>query len=827
MHRTIIFLAALLTFAIQLQPGYAQELTQAGTPTPVLVTPQATVQSTVTVAVQAAGTPTSAPTPTPASASPPTVSTAAVDRISAGTADITFAQLNVPDIELLAPIDQYSLTYPVPYRWQINSEVSYLELNYNMAYFSSDIPLTAQNQLVNDVVNVYYNEVLVATFVPKPGENNVVQIPLPAESLEGQPENHRVSFLYISGDCDFTGEQPFLVINNSSSIHFDYNLPPLEIDLAQFPRPLIQDLFEPESILLVIPDSYSDADLTAAASVAAAIGAYTFNNANVSLITAGQATPARLSNTSVVIIGSPSSNSLLSDLYLNDNSLPTTLNEDATAILASQDQPITPNDGVIQEILSPYSPDHVFLIVTGNNDQAITGAARALSALSPRYGFVGNLAVVEEFQNLVPAGSDQVDTFSLSDYGFKDITFYGMDNFSESFRFFVPYDWEILDDPHLKLSYIHAASINSVGSNITVSLNGKPVGNVPIETDEVLGERTALISLSKNDLKTGAFNRLTFDVTLDVELPDCHLPDPDTIWLRIDDGSELYLPHTKKTETSVTPSLQDAFSRLITRQDMSNIMFAMPRLPTQTELQGLVDAAMWLGYFSGGPSFAPVVSREDSVESLAQADIPYHVIALGRPTANYFISQINQQLPQPFVPGEDNLQQTVGNVIYRLPAQFKIGLLQALNAPWDPASSILVATGTSDDSVAQALAALTDPDIYYQLNHNLAFISGDNIEYVDSTLFVREALVSGVEAVSPGQGEIAMEEITSTVSIVTPAPDSPAVPIHGEVRTYAPPEKTGPSSLLVLGLINIGILIVIVGAYVTWRKARKKGDSTK
>ncbi len=777
---------------LQLSTGYARESTQNETPTPVLGTPEPAIQ------------------PTPTAANP----------TSTGITEVTFAQLGLPaDIELLAPIDHRSFTFEVPYRWQIIGNQSYLELDYDVQHAET---ATVENQTVNAIVSVYYNDVLLTAFAPKVGPNNTIRIPISPEALAAPDlgERHPLSFIYLSGDCDLDRERTLFTIKDSSRIHFEYNLSPLEIDLAQFPRPLIQNLFEPESIVLVLPDAYSDADLTAAASIAAAIGHYSYNEANVTLITAGEATPERLVDTSAVIIGTPKTNSFLQRLYQGDK-LPTFLNQDGSTLLTADNQLINPDDGIIQEIQSEYSADHVFLIISGANDNAVTSAARALSVLAPRYGFAGNLAIVEEFHDLVPAESVEIDTFTLADFGFQDTTFYGLDNFTTQIRFFVPYNWELTDTPTLTLSYIHAASINQAGSGVMVRLNDKPAGSVPIDT-EVFGERSVKIQLAKEDFKPGTFNRLTFDITIDMEFPDCTLPDLDTIWLRLNEASELYLPHIEKTDVTMIPSLQDSLGRLVTRQELSNILFAMPLNPTPAELQGMVDAAMWLGNFSGGPGFAPQVSRAETAIGLEQIDTPYHVIAIGRPTSNPFIAQINGLLPQPFMPNEDNLRQTVGNVVYRLPAQFKIGLLQTLNAPWNPGNLILVATGTNADSVTEAIITLTNPDTYYQLDGDLAFINGDNIETFDSKQYLRGSLIPGVEAVTPGDEEIPLEEITSTVSIATP----PAPPPEA-TKNYDVPEKTGPSSIIVFGLLGIGLLVVVMGGYLTWRKTSAKKDSAK
>ncbi len=206
------------------QTGYAQDATS----TPVFNTPTPTPVPPTPTPVP--------PTPTPVPPTP-TAAPVSVAQSSPGTAEITFAQLELPDttdIELLSPIDQQSLGYEVPYRWNIIGTESYLEINYDLQYSENNGAVLAENQVINAVISVYYNDVLLTSFTPNTGPNNSLRIPILPEALNipGQEERHRIRFVYLSGDCDENQNRSMLVIKNSSLIHFEYNLLPLEIDLA-------------------------------------------------------------------------------------------------------------------------------------------------------------------------------------------------------------------------------------------------------------------------------------------------------------------------------------------------------------------------------------------------------------------------------------------------------------------------------------------------------------------------------------------------------------------------------------------------------------------
>lgn len=797
-----------LWLSIGTQASYAQtpESTPASTPqsTPVpQVTPVSAEQNS-TGFIEVTGASTLTPMiqaiPTPAGQS------------LSGVTEVTFAQLNQPTFELRSPIQQETFSLDIPFRWNVASEASYLEIHYDMEFEGINRNTVG---LTNGIVNVYYNDILVGSFPPNEGFNQIERIPISSEAVAGAKGNrHTVSILYFSGNCE-AGQQPSLfVVQDTSVIHFDYELLPVEINLADFPYPVAQNVFEPDHILIVIPDNYSDADLSAATSVAATMGLRTFGNVTFDIFTAREATTERLANASAIIVGQPQDNALLLDLYQR-NRLPTTLTADLL-ITGPSNQPISPDDGVIQEIFSDYSNDHVYLTVTGASDLAVSRAAQALSVLAPRYGFEGNLVVIADFQELV-SETGQSDTFSLAELGFEDRIFYGIGSHNASLNFFVPANWRITEQPTLTLSYFHSAALKSAASGVTINLNDQPVGSAPIGSEN-LGERQVVIQLPDSEIKSGARNKLSFEVITNLELPDCVLPELDLIWVRINDSSQLRLPH-EEVELNVDPSLNDPLQHFISREDLSDVWFSLPANPTRSELLGVINTAARLGNLTNGPGFAPRVSR-GAIADLSELD-GYHLIAFGLPTTNPVIAKINDKLPQPFVPGEVNLRQQVGNVVYRLPDNFSLGLVQILPAPWSPdKKAVLVGTGTSPQGEQRAINILTDEEDYYSLDGNVAFITARGIETFDARELVRAPLAAGALAEEVSQvAAVAEETPAEAVPILDPGPTL-ADPVV-DPQKYLP-DTSSPLwvTQLTFVLIGAGLVIAAVGGVVSWRKRK-------
>lgn len=754
---------------------------------------------------------------TPAPAPVPLATAVPFDKTPPGITEVTLAHLEQASFELRSPLAQRSFTFEAPYRWILSGETSYLDVHYDMQY-EHNSRLNAEFGPAEGLVSVYVNDTLVGAFEPVSGTNQTERIVITSEAFQAaQSTRQRIRFVYISGNCENPETQrSVVVIHNSSFIHFEYELSPLEINLADFPQPLVQYNFEPDPVLIIVPDDYSEADLSAAASVAASLGHRAFDAVSLDMVTAAEVTPERLANTSAIIIGQPKNNAFLRDLY-ERNRLPTTLDPGNLLINGSANQLISPDDGVLQEIVSDFSEDYAYLIVTGGTDAAVIRAAKALSVAAPRYGFEGNLVVVTDYQESQVESSEVIDTFTLADFGFRDTTLYGTEAQYSSTRIFIPANWRLTKNPTLTLSYVHSSMLQG-SSNLTVKLNDEPVASVPIDSS-VTGERKITVELPVSDIKTGRHNRLSFQAVMNLELPKCVLPELDAAWLRINDASQLHLPHVLE-EMDATASLNDSLTPFTSRQDLSDVWFALPETPAQAELLGLVRVAWWLGSLSLGPGFAPTVSL-GAIEDIAELET-YHVIALGLPTTNAVIVNVNETLPQPFVSGTDSLRQEIGNVVYRLPANFSIGLLQALVAPWNSKKAVLAVTGTTPEGADAAMSTLTDETTYYELDGNVAFIHSNRIETFDTTRLIREPLTMALQGGAGEGGSITLEVVTPTVTITLEA--ATALPEqNAPVAAQDFPEAV--SSPMVtqwsLGLIGTGLAIATVGGFINWRRSRR------
>lgn len=746
-----------------------------------------------------------------------------------GTIEISLEQLNRSSMTLRGPIDSEEVSLTLPYRWQLK-EGGYLQLYYDLLFDNLGQPTASGEAERVFLLEVYFDDDLVAALnLKNVGRNQAVQVPLPATAVNSPDRNnHTLRFVLTTGrDCDTEGRTS-LFINNLSFLHLAYDEIPAELDLAAFPRPLVQELLAPETISFVIPDNYTTADLNALASLSATFGQRTDNGLALSVFTASEATPERLAGSYMVLVGTPQSNSLIADWYAR-GLLPTQL--DASGAITTPDQTIFADDGVVQ-LAQTEATEPVTLLVTGTTEAAVARAARALSVrqTDPRFGFSGPLAVIEAVdEGVTTAVNEGTALYTLAELGFRDTTVYGVGTQSKNVSFFVPSNWRMAEDPLLLLNYIPSAIIQPSASALTVYLNNRPIGSTILD-GSLSGERELLVQLPSDEILLGDTNRLRLEVTMDMDQP-CAEPDLGLAWTRIKDNGRLQIVYTEASETDQPLVIRDPLTPLISRYDLSNLWFALPETPTAVELNGLAGVAAVLGDISRGYNFAPQVALGELDKSLL-ADA--HVVALGEPENSSLIGLVNEELPQPFVAGSNEMRQQLGSIIFRLPDNFSLGIIEAIHAPWNPQRAVTVVTGTNNEGVAWAVNAITNNDLASNLDGNVSFVRQDKVEALD--LAVGEAgglslslvpdVVSKVTQEAAATAVQASAEVPAAavdvVELVEPTAVPATLPELGPLPAAYQPEAAGlgAKSGLVFLLVGSGVAVALLGLFLGARRAR-------
>jgi hypothetical protein len=228
-------------------------------------------------------------------------------------------------------------------------------------------------------------------------------------------------------------------------------------------------------------------------------------------------------------------------------------------------------------------------------------------------------------------------------------------------------------------------------------------------------------------------------------------------------------------------------------------MVSLPPIPTQDEMSGMLNITKVIGTFIQDPYYYFKVSLNPGLDPAK--DIATDLIIIGKPSRNSLIARVNDKLPQPFVPGEDNLTIKQDISTYRIQQDTGIGMIQVMPAPWNALLGITVITGTTDKGFKWAIDRASNPVYVYDFVGDLSFIQDNRVDTFQTTrLFVQPV-------------DILLSQMTGQQATVMPL--TPGITATSEVlldRYVSPSAKTvGERSSLLNYLIGGLVILALAG----------------
>ncbi len=473
---------------------------------------------------------------------------------------------------------------------------------------------------------------------------------------------------------------------------------------------------------------------------------------------------------------------------------------------------IAETDGLVQEIQSPWSNRHVAIVVTGLNDEALIKAGQALGGQNNFPGMQGQYVVIQDTRPFTsPNPTLQRNRFTLADLGFPNETVVGALVLDQQYSFSIPGSWKISDDAYFNLHFANSTAFSGISSTLNVSLNNLIVGSASLNDAHTIS-RTVKIPLPGNAFEPGE-NDLDLSVSTAL-LNECMTIDTSNYWITFFNDSELALPHEKLPASALDLEFYvRPFNEDLT---LKNLVLALPNNPTENMVQGLVNMLYIMGNESGSSVFSPEVTYAD--ENSLKDWANFNIIAIGLPTDNAFIAEFNDNLPQSFYPGTNQIQQKVDNIIYRISPETSIGLVQELVGPKNPGQAILAITGTNDEGLSWAQAAMGGPNAFNMFG-NLAYIRGNKIQSIDTRITSQDEVLSTTQSVAPELQAASTVQPTPTLTPTqTPIPDPTPIPTPTLVFDDEPKEVINdqPRWLVPLLVFSIALLIAAIGGAI-WR----------
>ncbi len=590
-------------------------------------------------------------------------------------------------------------------------DLTFEELGHSTFYLSESGARSIDLYLPRNLVPNYdgsYLDLIISHIPPEPDKLSVISvtlngaplavIPLSSENAELTP--YRFDFrntplvpghneLQISLDagaaCNTRGARVDVSVYDSSSFHIEYSLTQHSPDLALYPIPFFERSFEYEPVYVVLPDSPSAADLSAAATIAAGLGK--FSNGEIRLLsTLDTQIPASIRNNHhLIIVGSRGTNRLLDQLNLP---------------LSLDDPGSSEGQGVIQELVSPWNPLRLILVVTGDSDEGLSKASQALNREVHLLSMQGPVAVVQEVFPPELAESHHDADFTLADLDYEEEVVYGTRPHTLDYRFHMPVDCTLTGEARFTLYFGHASPVSPSNSSLDVYFNDIPIQSVLLDESNASGGALEVL-LPSWLIRTGD-NDLRISVEMNVDNEDkCVFLDAAHLWTAIYSHSHVHLPCTPQDMEPALDLFPYPFNK---RPGLSGLLLVLPDAPQQIDYDLMLKVATGLGAVDQGDALTLDVATADLLTQENRQDRDLFLI--GRPSGHTWIAELNDRLPQPFEPGTDLLQPQLESAVWVQDSSRSIGLIEELAAPWDLERTILVLTGTTDEGVVLASEVL-------------------------------------------------------------------------------------------------------------------------
>ena len=707
---------------------------------------------------------------------------------------LSFAMLGQPDTLMRGPYSTTNIRFGLPTNWAFQDGAN-LQLILTSSLVTDSPNPVGEGQPIGASLTVTLNKKLIAMIPVVVGTNVPYEISIPKDALVPTLNDGRHDFellLDASTDCDIANRlhQTTVMVSSSSQFTLPYIEQAPAVDLKQLPRPIYQrDSVYPVNTVMVVPDQPSAQEMQAALTVAASLGRMTDGKLPFSLLTASQITVENLKTSNMIFLGKAAALSRVQEV-----DLPAPLVDKAF-----KPQGIQTDDGILQIANSPWNSGRSVLVVSGNTDIGVVKAAQALSNGNIQTIETSNLAIVT---NVATPGLADPSTNSallaqathtFKDLGYDVTTLAGTGSSELVVDFYVAPGFLAGDDFYLDLRFNNSSLIEFSRSGLTVFLNGNLLGGLRL-SDETAATVTKQINISPSLILPGD-NQLRIQATLSAPT-QCSLANINDLWVSILPESTLYLP------------LRQAVIDINTLQNLGVYPYPFINTPTLSNIAFILaknDPAAWavasqIAYGFGNRVNGPILNPAVAFDGAIPDEIHNNrdLIIVGLPTDLKFLADLKDSLPAPFDANQNTPLVKNQQVTYRFSPGTSLGYLELLAAPWNPARTILVVVGSTNEGIQMAGNALTDPALRGRLTGNFALVNADNISVVDTQ--------TGI-----GLGGIAANPVATSQAVLPVPTLLPSVPVARPVWI-----------LPVVGVLVVLIVVILIFALIASRRESLK-----
>lgn len=779
--------------------------------------------------------------------------------------EFTLASLGVRNLEIVSPQGSAQFSFEVPENWLASGNNA---LTFNVEFFQSGGGVAAgADEMVSPPVStldVRLGNQIIGSVSFQEQDNNTsrsLTFSLPTDQVTATtPRRKIISFSLDARDhCESNLLARVFIRSDLSFLRFEYQRAAPSLNLQDFPVPFYNNPLgdQTETVLFVLPDAYTPADLEAAMSLSAGLGRLTGDQLQLKIATESELTPEFRIRNNLIYIGKPQNHQLIRSLYAAN--LLTTRWSDSGQFTVGNQQ-LLPDEGIAELIANPENAMQAVMVITGATDEAVLKAARAFAGPVRVVGLDGPVALI---RNVPPAatefaGAFERETRTFAEIGYEQTTLFGVGNQFADFRFSLPANTRLKQEAYVDLVFDYSDTMRTSNTTVAMLVNEQPIGTLEISAERLPAEGPLHLRapIPPSFVRPGEANSLTV-VSSTSGNWGCRLPSPETAWVSIRPESSLSLPSTRVDPKNITPLVSNFPLPFNTYSDLNDTLVILPDQPTSLDLERTIRMMSRLGsettngaFFRARAAFGP---RANDL-NLAQ----YNVILLGRPTTNSVLAGLNESLPQKFEKDSDQPIQIADSVEIRLPPGFDVGIIQKLKSPWAAGRFVLVVTGTSNIGEGYATSAVLGQTFARSEQAGaVVFVTNNTIfavatpEWLDIStdvpdLATQTALQGTVAPTQPGSNTVTPGPTPTPTITNTPRPTNSPTPLFTATidnttptttplptltplpeAELLPEEPVQPRWLFVLAVVAavVSVVSAIAGILSTVRLIRRRNNS--
>lgn len=320
----------------------------------------------------------------------------------------------------------------------------------------------------------------------------------------------------------------WIVFSKNSFIHIDFKEIEDNVGLKEFPYPYIKESNIEQKVTILLPDDFSDEELTAAMLMSSYVGQLNKNNKFNNIVSRYSEYNAKNSE-NLIYIG-------------NVNKLP----EEIKNSLSVDEITKINNKAILKEVASPFNSNKRLMIATSNQDKLIIKCIKFITNGNLTKQVMGNSVFIDENMDVNNIVEEPKYNVSFEDLGYGDIKLEGPFTQQTNYMVNLQKNRVVTNGAKINLKVRYSKNLDFEKSLVTIYVNDIPIKSKKLTLENA--DEDFLQAELPEDIR--GYSNYNIKVKFNLEMKDlyCNFSEKDTPWAYILSESNIYLPYEDRKD---------------------------------------------------------------------------------------------------------------------------------------------------------------------------------------------------------------------------------------------------------------------------------------